>query len=98
MKIPMIIRSLTPDRDHAISIFPPWTPPIQARLRRGDGTADLTAALPRVQSALAGISLLHSLGGLGEDQLDVARVGHVRVDLGKLADAVCGPVPVHTRP
>jgi|SRR5690242_17538209 len=51
-------------------------------LRRGDGLADLTATLPGVQSALDGLGgLLDDLGTLGEDELDVGGVGHVRVDL-----------------
>lgn len=51
-------------------------------LRSGDGLADLTATLPRVQSALDGLGgLLDNLGTLGEDELDVGGVGHVGVDL-----------------
>ena len=51
-------------------------------LAGGDGLADLTATLPRVQSAIdGGGSLLDNLGALGEDELDVGGVGHVRVDL-----------------
>ena len=56
--------------------------PFTQHLSRGDGPADLTAALPRVQSGLnGGLSLLDVLGGLGQDQLNVARVRHVWVDL-----------------
>jgi hypothetical protein len=55
-------------------------------LRGGDGLADLAATLPRVQSALDGLgTLLDDLGTLGEDELDVGGVGHVRVDLDVLA-------------
>jgi hypothetical protein len=61
---------------------------ISSLLRRSDGTANLTASLPRVQPALALVCLLHGLVGFGEDQLDVARVRHVRVDLYTSADAV----------
>jgi hypothetical protein len=34
-----------------------------------------------VVTANAGLGLLDNLLALGEDELDVARVGHVRVDL-----------------
>jgi len=94
----MIIRSLTPDRARPVSISALCPPFTQARLRRSDSTADLTTPLPRVQSALAIVGLLDGLVGLGKDQLDVARVGHVRVDLGRSANAVRGLVLVHTRP
>jgi hypothetical protein len=53
-------------------------------LRGGNGLADLTATLPRVQTALGdGRALLDDLGTLGEDELDVGGVRHVRVDLGQ---------------
>jgi hypothetical protein len=53
-------------------------------LRSGDGLADAGTALSRAQvMGAAGniVRLLNSLLGLGQDQLDVARVRHVRVDL-----------------
>lgn len=57
------------------------------RLCGGDGLADLTATLPRVQSALDGRgSLLNDLGALGEDELDVGGARHVWVDLEVLAN------------
>lgn len=57
-----------------------------ARLRLGDGLGPPGAALAaaEVETLLAvdGLgSLLDDLGALGEDHLDVAGVGHVRVDL-----------------
>jgi len=54
-------------------------------LRRalGDGTADALGALAAVKVGLLnGLrTLLDDLGTLSEDHLDVARVGHVWVDL-----------------
>lgn len=54
----------------------------------GDGLAGARTALPRVQADLLAcdnsIGLLDDLLGLGEDQLNVAGVGHVRVDLGQI--------------
>lgn len=62
--------------------FPHSNVIFSSRLRSGDGLADLAATLPRVQSALDSGGLLDDLGSLGEDELDVGGVGHVRVDLG----------------
>ena len=52
-------------------------------LRGGDGLAQAGAALPGVEVLTAndGLGLLDDLLALGEDELDVAGVGHVRVDL-----------------
>lgn len=51
----------------------------------GDGLAGAGTTLPGVQADLvvgnSDSGLLHNLLGLGEDKLDVAGVGHVRVDL-----------------
>jgi len=53
--------------------------------RGSDGLADGAATLPGVQAALEGLgTLLDDLSTLGEDELDVGGVGHVRVDLGLL--------------
>jgi len=50
-----------------------------------DSVADTLSTLPVVQARLVTGhslgSLLHDLCALGEDHLDVAGVGHVRVDL-----------------
>jgi hypothetical protein len=57
------------------------SPPL-LHLCSSDGAADFTATLPRVQSALdILVRLLHLLASLGKDQLNVARVRHVWVDL-----------------
>jgi len=49
--------------------------------RGSDGLADGAATLPGVQAALEGLgTLLNDLSTLGEDELDVGGVGHVRVD------------------
>lgn len=59
----------------------------------GDGLADARTALPRVQTDILagdnGIGLLDDLLGLGEDQLDVAGVGHVGVDLDRDVSKFC---------
>lgn len=51
----------------------------------GDGLADAGTTLPGVQADILtgnnGVGLLDNLLSLGEDQLDVAGVGHVGVDL-----------------
>lgn len=50
----------------------------------GDGLANASTTLPGVQAVLTtgdSVGLLDNLLSLGEDQLDVAGVGHVRVDL-----------------
>lgn len=56
----------------------------------GDGLAHARTTLSRVQALLTadnGLGLLDDLVGLGKDELDVARVGHVGVDLyGKCQD------------
>jgi hypothetical protein len=55
------------------------------RLCLGDGTLDLSTTLSRVQADRLAANdvgtLLDDLLTLGEDQFDVAGVGHVRVDL-----------------
>ena len=63
----------------------PLTPSYAIRLCLNESTADLGATLAGREAGL----LLEVLGalldlliGLGEDELDVAGVGHVRVDLG----------------
>ena len=89
VKDPKIHRSLTPDRARSepfsfgeISFF------LNLHLSSGDGLADLPATLPRVQTALDVLgTLLDNLGTLGEDELDVRGVGHVRVDLELLEEA-----------
>jgi hypothetical protein len=50
-----------------------------------DSTADLSAALAGSETSLGleGLSLGNLLVGLGEDELDVAGVGHVGVDLNR---------------
>lgn len=51
-------------------------------LSGGDGLADALATLAAVEAdLLVGRGLGDGLIGLDEDHLDVARVGHVRVDL-----------------
>lgn len=53
-------------------------------LSSGDSLADAGAALPRAEVGVLadnGLGLLDSLLSLGEDELDVAGVGHVGVDL-----------------
>jgi hypothetical protein len=53
----------------------------------GDGAADLGTTLAGGETGLAGNgkrALLDNLLALGEDELDVARVGHIGVDLGIL--------------
>lgn len=52
------------------------------RLCLGKGLADVGATLPGAEVGLGDDgALLDDLLGLGEDELDVARVGHVGVDL-----------------
>lgn len=70
-------------------ITSPYSPAI--RLCLGEGTTDLGTALAGRETSLGlegGLgTLLDLLIGLGEDELDVAGVGHVGVDLEKsLAD------------
>lgn len=99
MKDPIIHRSLTP-RPCLVLLSSLKLQHLSWNcLRSGDGLADLTATLPGVQSALDGLGgLLDNLGTLGEDELDVGGVGHVRVDLCAVrARTVCG-VLVRTRP
>jgi hypothetical protein len=60
-------------------------------LRLGEGLADAGTALARVQTDITvsdSVGLLDVLLVLGEDELDVARVGHVGVDLEKSLSAV----------
>jgi hypothetical protein len=72
---------------------------IYTRLRSCNGPADLTTLLPGVQSAVARVvCLLYVLGGLDQDQLNVAGVRHVRVDLDSISECWCGYMSVHTRP
>jgi hypothetical protein len=56
-----------------------------------DGPPDALSTLPRVQPSLLTLddlwSLLDNLLSFGQDQLDVARVRHVRVDLRRLVHA-----------
>lgn len=56
-------------------------------LRSGDGLAQTGTTLARAEVLTAndGLGLLDNLLALGEDKLDVARVGHVRVDLIELS-------------
>lgn len=66
-----------------------------SHLSGSDGLADTLATLPRVQPRDLTVSdvgtLLDDLLALGEDELDVAGVGHVRVDLlSLLADTLLG--------
>jgi hypothetical protein len=68
-------------------------------LSSGDGLAGLLATLPRVQAALDGLgTLLDDLSTLGEDELDVGGVGHVRVDLDLSETGSSVALCVHTRP
>lgn len=64
----------------------PLTPSYAIRLCLNESTADLGATLAGREAGLllkGGLgALLDLLIGLGEDELDVAGVGHVRVDLG----------------
>ena len=65
------------------------TPASAIHLCFGDGTVDVRATLSGgevggVALDRGGRALLHFLGALGEDELDVAGVGHVRVNLGRL--------------
>jgi hypothetical protein len=53
-------------------------------LRRGDGLSDASTSLSRGKVSditLDLLRLLDNLLALGQDEFDVARVGHVRVDL-----------------
>jgi len=53
-------------------------------LSSGDSLANAGTALPRAKVGILAnnrLGLLNGLLGLGEDELDVARVGHVGVDL-----------------
>ena len=56
---------------------------IKAHLSGSDGTADASTALAGGKMLLAdnGLGLLDDLISLSEDHLNVAGVGHVRVDL-----------------
>lgn len=87
-------RRILPDGFEAFSISGPTTPLDSAflhplsfqplRLCGGDGLPGANATLPAVEVLLACDNLrglLDDLLTLGKDQLDVARVGHVRVDL-----------------
>lgn len=66
---------------------------MQDHLRSSDSTSGPRATLPGVQSRVFPSqslrTLLHNLLALGQDELDVARVGHVRVDT--TVSAVCPP-------
>lgn len=55
--------------------------PDYSPLRGGDGPAGSTALLPAVEAVSDRLGLLDGLGALGKDELNVARVRHVRVDL-----------------
>lgn len=94
---------MTPDRTHALSVLSsPNSQPLYSSfpLRSSDGLAGLAATLPAVQSGANGVvSLCNGLGGLGEDQLDVARVRHVGVDLkASLGEVFVRRWIQHTRP
>ena len=82
-----LIDSLTVPHAASVSLHSTRLPAHQLtrHLRSSDGLAGGATALPGVQT---GILALNDLGGLldgllalGEDQLDVAGVGHVGVDL-----------------
>ena len=73
--------------------------PLPLLLRGSDGLADGAATLPGVQSALEGLGgLLDNFGGLGEDELNVGGVAHVRVDLDMLEETATVDASVRTRP
>lgn len=58
----------------------------------GDGLAHARTTLSRVQALLTGdnsLGLLDDLLGLGKDELDVAGVGHVGVDLDHICQNKC---------
>lgn len=62
----------------------PSSVPQQNHLSRGDSTAVTGTTLSRAQvklTTLNSLALGNDLLGLGKDKLDVAWVGHVRVDL-----------------
>ena len=63
-------------------MIPSPSPP-NPNLCGGDRAADADTTLSRreVVVAVDGLGLLDGLLSLGEDELDVAGVGHVRVDL-----------------
>ena len=75
-----------PEESQAQSKRSPMSPlsPATSDLSGGDSLADAGTALPRAKVLVANnrLRLLDRLLGLGEDELDVAGVGHVRVDLG----------------
>lgn len=60
----------------------------ETRLCLEEGTADLSAALPGAEVLLLALDnvggLLDDFLTLGQDEFDVARVGHVGVDLDPL--------------
>ncbi len=70
------------------------TPTSSLPLSSGDSLADAGTALPRAEvlvHASDSLRLLDGLLGLGEDELDVAGVGHVRVDLRHVSLVVFRP-------
>ena len=74
-------------KDPPVSLLHPAT----SHLSSGDSLADAGAALPRAKVGVLannGLRLLDGLLGLGEDELDVAGVGHVRVDLRQVSFVV----------
>ena len=70
---------------HSFSDYFTTFPPTPTNRLCLDGTADLSTALAGAEASLLALdnvrALLDELLTLGKDQLDVARVGHVGVDL-----------------
>lgn len=71
----------SPFSSHLTPCQPDCTP-----LCGGDGAAGSATLLPGVQALSNLLGLLDGLVGLGKDELDVARVRHVGVDLHELLD------------
>lgn len=73
-----------PNAKHALGSMHSIKSPSGAPLRRSDSLPSIGGSLSRAQSGTLGntqlLSFADSLLGLGEDEFDVARVGHVRVD------------------
>lgn len=80
----LLLHPLYPANTHAVSPFRL----VSENLRGGDGLAGADGALAGGEAELLAadnlIGLLDDLLTLGQDELDVAGVGHVRVDLHKL--------------
>jgi hypothetical protein len=80
----MLAYTVPEEKSSPQSKDPPFqTQPAASNLSSGDGLANAGTALPRAKVLIANdsLGLLDSLLGLGEDELDVAGVGHVGVDL-----------------